>query len=124
GPYAPIALAPPPAWVDAGASLPDGADAVLAPEALVLANGMAEAIGPASAGDNVLPAGADAGTQPLRRAGERLRESDVAALRALGVSDVQVCVPRIRVIPMLPAAGAAGAVPSLVAAAIARAGGL
>jgi molybdopterin molybdotransferase len=124
GPYAPIPLVPPPTWVDAGVPLPDGADAVLAPEAVILANGMAEAIGPASAGDNVLPAGADADTQPLRRAGERLRESDIAALRALGISDVQVCVPRIRVIPMLPAARAAGAIPALVAAAIARAGGV
>src|SRR5690349_8693103 len=52
GPYAPIPLEPPPTWVDAGAPLPDGADAVLAPEVVVMTNGMAEAIGAASAGDN------------------------------------------------------------------------
>jgi molybdopterin molybdotransferase len=121
--YAPIPLMPAPTWVDAGTPLPDGADAVLAPEALVMTNGMAEAIGAASAGDNVLPAGADADTRPLRRAGERLRQSDVAALRALRISDVPVHVPRIRVIPMLPAACVADVIPTLVAEAIARAGG-
>lgn len=123
GSYAPIPLTPPPTWVDAGAPLPDGADAVLAPEAVVMTNGVAEAIGAASAGDNVLPAGADADTRPLRYAGERLRESDIAALRALGISDVQVTAPRIRVIAMLPTADAAGVTSALVAEAIARAGG-
>jgi molybdopterin biosynthesis enzyme len=123
GSYAPIPLMPPPTWVDAGTPLPDGADAVLAPEAVVMANGMAEAIGAASAGDNVLPAGADAGTQPLRRAGERLRESDIAALRALGVSDVQVHAPRIRIVPMVPGAGAAAVISTLVAEAIGHGGG-
>src|SRR5690349_9520089 len=69
GPYAPVMLGTPPAWVDAGQPLPREADAMLPPDAVT----GAEVHAAATAGDGVLAAGADASTdRPLRRAGERL----------------------------------------------------
>jgi len=99
GPYAPMPLDPAPAWVECGDPLPDGTDAVLAPDAVTQAPGLAEVLASASPGENVLAPGADA--QPfasLRKAGERLRETDIAALRAAGIDRVWARAPRIGVV--------------------------
>jgi molybdopterin molybdotransferase len=49
-------------------------------------------------GDGVLLPGADAGAgEILRRAGHRLRATDIAAMRALGIQGARVRRPRIRV---------------------------
>src|SRR5215470_4763619 len=91
GPYAPVPLIPPPVFVEVGAPLPPDADAVLPPDAVTMRAGAAEATAPAVPGDGVLAAGADAAPgRILRRAGERLRALDVAALRAAGVPRVTV----------------------------------
>jgi molybdopterin biosynthesis enzyme len=95
GSYAPVLLGAPPAWVDAGAAMPRDTDAVLAPDAVT----GAEAHAGATPGDGVLAAGSDARPErPLRRAGERLRAIDVAALLAVGVARVSVREPRVRVV--------------------------
>src|SRR3954451_15186602 len=95
GPYAPTLLIPAPTWVDAGDPMPRDADAVLPPDAVT----GAEVHAVATPGDGVLAAGADATPDlPLRRAGERLRAADVAALQAAGVSRVSVREPRVRVV--------------------------
>jgi molybdopterin biosynthesis enzyme len=95
GPYAPVLLSPAPAWVDTGDPLPHGADAVLPPDAVT----GAEVHASATAGDGVLAAGADASPGiPLRRAGERLRAVDVAALLGAGVARVSIREPRVRVV--------------------------
>jgi molybdopterin biosynthesis enzyme len=95
GPYAPAILSTPPTWVDAGARMPRDFDAVLPPDAVT----GAEVHAAATAGDGVLAAGADAMPEAaLRRAGERLRAADVAALQAVGVSRVRVREPRVRVV--------------------------
>ena len=94
--YSPMPLASTPPRVDAGDALPDGTDAVAQLDSIVLRGQTAEAIAPASPGEGVLWPGADASPRvPLRRAGERLREVDVAALAALGISEVTVRSPRI-----------------------------
>jgi molybdopterin molybdotransferase len=99
GPYAPVALTPSPAFVEVGAPLPPEADAVLPPDALTMRGSVAEATASAVAGDGVLAAGADAAPgQILRRAGERLRASDVAVLRAAGVPRVSVRAPRFVIV--------------------------
>ena len=99
GPYAPMPLDPAPAWVDCGDALPDGTDAVLAPDAVTQTDGLAEALASASPGENVLPAGMDAQAfASLRKAGERLRRTDVAALRAAGIDRVWTRAPRIGVV--------------------------
>jgi molybdopterin biosynthesis enzyme len=96
GPYAPVALTPPPAFVEVGAPLPPDADAVLPPDAVTMRGVVVEATAAAVPGDGVLAAGADAAAgQILRRAGERLRAVDVAVLRAAGVPRVAVRAPRL-----------------------------
>jgi molybdopterin molybdotransferase len=124
GPYAPVALMPPPAWVEVGEALPAEADAVLPPDAVVTMGGMVEAHASATAGDGTLAAGADADLRaPLRRAGTRLRALDIAVLRAAAVTQVQVRVPRVRLVST--GAGRAGGdvVGALIARAIEREGG-
>jgi len=115
-PYAPVLFAAAPAWVEAGAALPRDADAVLPPDAVTINAGGAEVHAAATAGDGVLGAGADALPEyPLRRAGERLRAADVAALQAAGITRVRVREPRVRVV------STAGAETDAVALAISRA---
>ena len=105
GPYAPVLLEPAPAWIESGDPLPAGADAVLPPDAVASSNGVAEVLAAASPGENVLPAGMDASAlAPLRRAGERLRPTDVAALRAAGIDRVWTRAPRIRIVRAHPQA--------------------
>jgi len=95
GPYAPVLLDAAPHWVDAGVPLPPQADAVLPPDAVT----GAEVHAPATAGDGVLAAGADAAADhPLRRTHERLRAVDVAVLQAVGVARVMVRELRVRVV--------------------------
>ena len=97
GPYAPASLGAPPAWVNAGASLPHGADAMLPPDAVTGLDVHAAA----TSGDGVLAGGADAAPGvPLRRAGERLRAADVAALQVAGISRVTIREPRVRVVAL------------------------
>jgi len=56
GSYAPAPL-PGASWVDAGAPLPSGADAVAPPDAVSVRDGRAEALAPIAPGEGVLPAG-------------------------------------------------------------------
>jgi molybdopterin molybdotransferase len=82
--------------IDAGEAMPPGSDAVLPVETVALRDGIAEALAPVAPGDGVLQAGADAGhREVLRRAGERLRASDLAAMRALGIGSARVRRPRL-----------------------------
>jgi molybdopterin molybdotransferase len=114
--YAPVLLAVAPTWVDAGAALPRDTDAVLPPDAVTISRNGAEAHASVTAGDGVLGAGADASPDhPLRRAGERLRAADVAALQAAGIARVRLREPRVRVV------STAGAETDAVALAISRA---
>jgi molybdopterin molybdotransferase len=99
GPYAPVALTPPPTFVEVGAPLPPETDAVLPPDAVTVHGGVAEAMASAVPGDGVFAAGADAAPgQILRRTGERLRAVDVALLRATGVPRVLVRAPRLVIV--------------------------
>lgn len=95
-PHSPVPLASRPQRVDAGDPLPDGADAVAHLDTIIQRGQAAEAIAPVAPGEGVLWAGGDASPRlPLRRAGERLRELDVAVLAALGTSEVTIRAPRI-----------------------------
>jgi molybdopterin biosynthesis enzyme len=124
GPYAPVPLVPAPAWIEVGEPLPATADAVLPPDAVVTAGGSAEAHASATAGDGVLPAGADADQRtPLRRAGARLRPLDIAVLRAAAIAQVLVRVPRVRVVSTNAQRQASDFVGALIGRAIEREGG-
>ena len=95
-PYSPVQLASVPQRVDTGDALPDGTDAVAPLDSIVFRGHTAEAIAPVSPGEGVLWAGGDTSHRvPLRRAGERLRELDIPALAALGISKVTIRSPRI-----------------------------
>jgi molybdopterin biosynthesis enzyme len=104
GPYTPAPLMPSPRWVEVGDVLGDAADAVLAPDAVTIRDGMAEALAAAPPGDGVLPAQSDVEPrQVLRRAGERLRAIDIAVLDAARVMRVPVRVPDVRILCLNPA---------------------
>ena len=92
GSYAPAILSRRPTRLDAGDKLPGDADTVASLDAVQAG----EALSPVAPGDGVLAAGVDAAPgAPLRRAGERLRTVDIAALQALGVAEVGVRAPRV-----------------------------
>lgn len=96
--YAPARLADPPAFVDVGDPLPSGADAVAPFDAVELRERPVHALAPLAPGDGVLTQGADAAAgDVLGRAGTRLRASSVASLSVLGVSEVEVRQPQVRI---------------------------
>jgi molybdopterin biosynthesis enzyme len=98
GPYAPVPLHNP-AWVNAGATMPPGTDAVLPQDAVVLRGTAAEVVAPAAPGEGVLPQGADADpARPLFAAGRLLRAQDIAVLRAAGVLKVSLRVPAVAIV--------------------------
>jgi molybdopterin biosynthesis enzyme len=125
GPYAPAALAGPPAPLEVGDPMPAGTDAVAPPDAIELRAGVAFALAPFAAGDGILPPGADAAAgEVLRRAGARLRASDIAACAVLGHSRVDVREPRLRIVAARPERDAViAAIVSLLARAVEAAGG-
>ena len=125
GPYAPAALAGPPAPLEVGDPMPAGTDAVVPPDAIELRAGAASALAPLAAGDGILPPGADvAAGDVLCRAGARLRASDIAACTVLGHSRVDVREPRLRIVPARPERDPViAAIVSLLARAVEAAGG-
>ena len=124
-PYAPVPLTPAPQFVETGAALPPGTDAVLPPDAVAMRGALAEALAAAAPGEGVLAAGADIDLRkPLRRAGEKLRAVDIAILRAAGIAEVSVREPRLGVVCATLADGATDPIGPLIAAAIDAAGGV
>jgi molybdopterin molybdotransferase len=94
--YAPAPLPKMPARIDAGDTLPAGADCVAAIEHVAIKGDRAEALAVVAPGDGILPAGGDVATgRPFLRSGQRLRASDIAVLRAANISSVSVRAPRI-----------------------------
>ncbi|HVU44459.1 MAG TPA: molybdopterin-binding protein [Xanthobacteraceae bacterium] len=99
GSYMPIPLPLTTRRIDVGEPLPSGTDAVLPLDAVALRDHRAEAIAPAVAGEGVLAAAADVvEPAPLRRAGERVRAIDLAVMRAAGIGDVNLRLPKIHVV--------------------------
>jgi molybdopterin molybdotransferase len=101
GTNAPVMLARAPPRVEAGEPMPPDTDSVAPYDAVQTASGRAEALVTVSPGDGMLPAGGDCDPAlPLRRAGERLRSTDLAAFAAAGLDRVAVRVPRLHVLPL------------------------
>lgn len=112
GPYAPMPLGLTACRVDVGNALPRGTDAVVPLDAITLRGDRAEAIAPVVPGEGVLAAGGDAApATTLRRAGERLRALDLAAVVAASIAEVTIRSPRL-----VLARAAAGKTPMLNAA--------
>jgi molybdopterin molybdotransferase len=123
GGYATVQLLHPPQRIEAGQPLPPDTDSVAPFDAIAFVNGNAEALVTINPGDGVLPAGGDSDPAiPLRRAGERLRMTDLAAFAATGLARLTVREPRIRVLP-LRGSGIVIAAARLIAGDIERRGG-
>jgi molybdopterin molybdotransferase len=123
GGYATVQLLHPPQRIEAGQPLPPDTDSVAPFDAIRMTNGNAEALVTINPGDGVLSAGGDSDPAiPLRRAGERLRMTDLAAFAATGLSRLTVREPRIRVLP-LRGSGIVIAAARLIAGDIERRGG-
>ncbi len=125
GPYAPAPL-PSALWIEAGAPLPPGADAVAEIDAVMVRDGRAQAIAPIASGEGVLAAGADADhASPFRLEGRRLRAVAAAALAGAGIARIRIREPRLAVVRARPAGDPViDAAAALVAHAIAAAGGV
>jgi molybdopterin biosynthesis enzyme len=112
GPYAPVPLGLTACRVDVGGALPSGTDAVVPLDAITLRGTRAEAIAPVAPGEGVLAPGGDVAPEAaLRRAGERLRALDFAAMAAAGIAEMTIRSPRLALarsnaakMPMLNAA--------------------
>ncbi len=97
--YAPAPLSPAPRRVNVGDALPVDADAVATLDAVTERGGLFSVLAPVAPGEGVLPAQADATPDtPLRLAGARLRRIDVTVLAAIGVKQVTIREPRVRVV--------------------------
>ena len=124
--YAPVPLSPPPVWVENGGAMPAGTDAVLPVDAVIVSKAGAEALAAAAPGEGVMPAGADAAKGAiLRRAGECLRPSDAAVLRAAGIANVSVRAPRVKIFcATVPTRSNADTISPIVARAVEAEGGI
>lgn len=122
--YAPVQLEAAPRFVETGDALPYGTDALLAPDAVNVVGGAAEAVANAAPGEGVLARGADAEARmPLRRSGDRLREVDVVLSRAANVVRVSVREPRILIITAAAVAEAQDVVGAFIEQAVQDVGG-
>ena len=123
--YAPVMLFGSPAWIEAGARLPEGADALLPAEGLEGRSAVAEA----GAGDGIRGRGEDFSRgDAIVGAGERITPLHLLALAAAGLGAIAIRRPRLRLVvtgsserdalsPMLRALiGEAGAETETVAA--------
>ena len=119
-PYAPVTPRWPPVWVEAGAPLPDEADVVLPPEALVGREIVEDA--PALEGVRGIGDEMRAGAL-LLGAGERLTPMRYMALAAAGVASIEIRAPRLRLIMTGAPAPAAGDALSAALAAMSAAAG-
>src|SRR5450830_1030172 len=123
GGYSPAVLPLTPQRVEVGQPMPPDTDSVAPFDAVKVSGGRAEALVIINPGDGVLPAGGDSDPAiPLRRAGERLRATDLAAFAAAGIARITVREPRIRVLPLRGSA-IINAAARLVASDIERRGG-
>jgi molybdopterin molybdotransferase len=123
GGYSPAVLPLTPQRVEVGQPMPPDTDSVALFDAVKVSGGRAEALVIINPGDGVLPAGGDSDPAiPLRRAGERLRATDLAAFAAAGIARITVREPRIRVLPLRGSA-IINAAARLVASDIERRGG-
>jgi molybdopterin biosynthesis enzyme len=122
--YAPALLPQVPSRVEAGQAMPPDTDTVAPFDTVKTTAAGSEVLVALNPGDGVLAAGGDCDTAiPLRRAGERLRATDLAAFAAAGLARVTVREPRIRVLP-LRGSGIVNAAARVIASDIERRGGL
>jgi molybdopterin molybdotransferase len=116
GGHSPSPLVRAPSRIETGQALPAGTDSVAPFGAVKVSEGRAEALLTVHPGEGVLTAGSDTDSViPLRRAGERLRSTDLAAFSSAGIARIMVREPRIRVLPVRGSGIISAAARSIVA---------
>jgi molybdopterin molybdotransferase len=99
GAYAPAPLAKIPARVESGDRMPPDTDAVAPLDIVTVRGAIAEAVSAIAPGEGVLPAGGDVDpSKPLRLAGERVRNTDIATFMAADIARVSVRAPRVHIV--------------------------
>ena len=97
--YSPLALAKPPAWVDAGDAMPQHCDCVLDAGAVVTPGSLVEIIIEGAPGQGVRRAGRDIGADgPAIAAGHLIRPRDLLMARIAGWPTLNVRRPRLRIV--------------------------
>jgi molybdopterin molybdotransferase len=125
GSYAPAVLARQPVIVEVGDPLPADTDAVAPPDTVEFRGALATALLPVTAGDGVLPRGADASPgEAMFKAGRRVSWVDVVVLTAIGRPSVTVRQPRVRVTPCRPGNVILDGIVNLLSGAVAGEGGI
>ncbi|MBO0754902.1 MAG: hypothetical protein J2P54_03505 [Bradyrhizobiaceae bacterium] len=123
--YAPAVLAQQPLAVQVGDPLPANSDAIALPDTVEYRGTLASAILPVTAGDGVLPQGADASpSEAIFKAGRRISWVDVAVLTAIGRDSVSVRQPRVRIAPCRPGDAIIDGIVNLLSGAVAGEGGI
>lgn len=97
--YSPLPLMEVPAWVETGDAMPEGRDCVVEAGLVDCDGPIPQAMGEAAPGQGVRRAGEDiAADRPITLAGQRLSAADLLVARSVGVREVAVRMPRLRVI--------------------------
>jgi molybdopterin molybdotransferase len=99
GSYSPVRLATTPSRVETCDDMPAGTDTVVPHDAIVLRNGVAEAVAAVTTGEGVSPSGSEIDpSEPLRKTGQRIRITDAAVFAAAEIAQVSVRTPRLRLV--------------------------
>jgi len=120
--YAPLPLAQPPVWVEAGDRMPDGCDCVVDADWVDQSGPLAQVLAEAMPGQGVGRRGGDIPEGGLAvRSGQPVRPLDLLIARVAGLETLQVRRPRLRVVN-IPAASGLAATTRLVSQSAGAAG--
>jgi molybdopterin biosynthesis enzyme len=120
--YAPLPLAQPPVWVEAGDRMPDGCDCVVDADWVDQSGPLAQVLAEAMPGQGVGRRGGDIPEGGLVvRSGQPVRPLDLLIARVAGLETLQVRRPRLRVVN-IPAASGLAATTRLVSESAGAAG--
>jgi molybdopterin biosynthesis enzyme len=102
--YSPVALQDAPTWVEIGDVMPQGCDCVLHADLVDFAGPMAQAVGEAAPGKGVRRMGEDmAACRPPMLEGRIICATDLLVARKVGLGQLAVRSPRVRVIDVAAA---------------------
>ncbi|VIO78235.1 Molybdopterin molybdenumtransferase [Bradyrhizobium ivorense] len=97
--YAPLPLAAPPVWVEAGSAMPAGTDCVVDADAVDISGPLAQVLTEAIPGQGVRRAGSDiAEGRPLTEAGQPVRPRDLLLAHTAGLATLRVRRPQLRMV--------------------------
>ncbi len=104
--YSPLPLPAVPTWIETGDAMPEGCDCVLQADLVDCGGPMAQAVGEAVPGQGVRQAGEDmAAGRPPAVEGKKISGVDLLVARKVGLSQLAVRIPRVRVIDVAAASG-------------------